>query len=87
MATKTELKSEEELPSLIIKLLSALQGKKGLARFNTLALTSLITQYVTKKPTTTAINATIALHGITHSKELVDSFYKLGIGISYAIFT
>jgi len=26
----------------------------------------------------------ITLHGITRSKELVDSFYKLGMGISYA---
>jgi len=69
-----------ELSPLGIKLLSALQGKKELDLSpNTLALTSLITQYVTK----TAINATIMLHGITHSKELVDSFYKLGMGISY----
>jgi len=36
-----------------------------------------------KKPTTAAINATIMLHSITGSKELVDSFYKLGMGISY----
>jgi len=79
-----ELEQEEELPPLVIKLLSALQGKKGLDLSpNTLALASLITQYVTKKPTTTAINATITLHGITRSKELVDSFYKLGMGISY----
>jgi len=79
-----ELEQEEKLPPLIIKLLSALQGKKGLHLSpNTLALTSLITQYVTKKPTITAINSTITLHSITRSKELVDSFYKLGMGISY----
>jgi len=45
-----ELEQEEELPPLVIKLLSALQGKKGLDLSpNSLALTSLITQYVTKK--------------------------------------
>jgi len=75
-----ELEQQEELPPLVIKL-STLQGKKGLHLSpNTLALTSLITQYATKKPTKTVINATIMLHGITRSKELVDSFYKLGMG-------
>ena len=68
------------------KVVTTLQGKKGLdLSANTLALTSPITQYIChKKPTTTAINSTITLHGITHTKELVDSFYKLGMGISCA---
>jgi len=40
-----ELEQEEELPPLVIKLLSALQGKKRIVLSpNTLALTSLITQ-------------------------------------------
>ena len=39
--------------------------------------------YNSKKSTTTAINATITFHGITRSKELIDSFYKLGMGIIY----
>jgi len=61
---------ELELPPLVIKL-SALKGKKGLdISPNTLALTSFMPQYVSKKSTTTAINATITLHGI---KELIDS--------------
>jgi len=48
MATKVEeLEQEEELPPFIIKLLSALQGKKGLDLSpNTLALNSLTTQYI-----------------------------------------
>jgi len=71
-----ELDKEEELPHLVIKLLLALQGKKGLDLSpNTLALTSLITQYITRKPTVTAINAKITLHGITCSKELVYLLY------------
>ncbi|KAK1906746.1 Elongation factor P, partial [Dissostichus eleginoides] len=65
-------------------MLSALQGKHGVDLSpSTLSLTSLITQYIIKRPTTTAINATVTLHGLTRSKELVDSYYKLGMGISY----
>ena len=66
----------------MLQLLSALLGKNPLSIHT--SLTSLITQYVSKRPTRTAINATITLHGITRSKELVDSFYKLGMGISYS---
>lgn len=80
-----ELEEEEELSPLVVQLLSALKGKKGVDLCpSTLALTSIITQYATMQPTTTAINATITLHGMTRSKELVDSFYKLGMGISYS---
>ena len=80
-----ELEKEEELPPLVVQLLSALQGKRGVNLSpSTHTLTSLITQYVTKQPTTTAINATITLHGMTRSKELVDSYYRLGMGISYS---
>ncbi|KAL7406316.1 hypothetical protein ABVT39_017681 [Epinephelus coioides] len=76
-----ELEEEEEFSPLMVQLLSALRGEKGVHLSpSTLAVTSLITQYVTKRPTTTAINATITLHGMTRSKELVDSYYKLGMG-------
>ena len=70
-----ELEEEEELSPLVVQFLFALRGKKGVDLSpSILALTSPITQYVTKQPTTTAINATITLHGMTCSKELVDSF-------------
>lgn len=79
-----ELEEEKELSPLIVQLLSALRGKKEVDLSpSTLSLTSLITQHIVKQPTTTAINATITLHGITPSKELVDSYFKLGMGISY----
>ena len=78
-----ELEEEEELSPLMLQLLSALLGKKGVdLSLTALSLTSLDTQYVSKRLTSTAINATITLHWITRSKELVDSFYKLGMGIS-----
>ena len=71
-----ELEREEKFSPLVVQLLSALRGKKGVDLSpSTLALTSLITQYITKQPTTTAINAIITLHGMTCSKELVDSYY------------
>ncbi len=77
-----ELDEEEELSPLMVRLLSALRGKKETDLSpNTLSLTSLD---VRNQPTTTAINATITLHGMTRSKELVDSYYKLGMGISYS---
>jgi hypothetical protein len=79
-----ELEEEEEFSPLVVQLLSALHGKKGVDLSpSTLSLASLITQYITKRPTTTAINATVTLHGMTRSKELVDSYYKMGMGISY----
>jgi len=79
-----ELEEEEELSPLMVQLLSALHGKTVIDLSpSTLCLASLITQYITKRPTTTAINATVTLHGMTRSKELVDSHYRLGMGISY----
>ena len=75
-----ELEKEEEFLPLMVQLLSVLRGKTGVDLSpSTLALTSLITQFVTKQPTTTSINATITLHGKTRSKEFVDSYYRLGM--------
>ena len=63
-----KLEKEVELSPLLVQLLSALQGKKGVDLSpSTLCLASLITEYVTKQPTTTTINATITLHGMTRS--------------------
>jgi len=74
----------EENSPLVLTLLSTLWGKKSVDLSPcTLSLTSLLMKYVMKQPTT-SINASITLHGITHSKELIDSFHKLGIGITYS---
>ena len=76
-----ELEEEEELSPLLVQLLSALRGKKEVeVSLKTCCLASLIMQYITKRPTTTAINATITLHGITRSKELADSLLQAGHG-------
>ena len=66
-----ELEDEEKLSPLLVKLLSALRGKKADPSPATLSLTSLIMQYVTKRPTTTAINATITLHGMIAVESLL----------------
>ena len=68
-----ELGEEEELSPLMLQLLSALRGnnRKDVSA-STISLSSLLTQYIIKRPTITAINATITLHLMTRSKELVD---------------
>ena len=79
------MEEEENLSPLVLMLLSALRGKKRVDLSPcTLTLTSLLVQYVKKQPTTTSINTSITLHGLTHSKELIDSFHKLGMDISYS---
>ena len=80
-----ELEEAEELSPLLLHLISALRGKPGVDLSpKSLSLTSFLTQHILGKPTRASINASITLHGITRNKELVDSNYKLGIGISYA---
>lgn len=70
MATKDwgieKPEDEEELSPLLAQLLSALQGKQVDLSPRTRCLASLITQCIATRPTTTAINATITLHGITY---------------------
>ena len=44
----------------------------------------MITYYVTGQHTTTAINLGINLHGMTRSKDLVETLHKSGVCISYA---
>ena len=44
----------------------------------------MITYNVTGSPTTTAVNLSMNLHGLTRSKELVDTFHKCGVGINYS---
>ena len=78
------MEEAKELSPLLLHLISALHGKPGVDLSpKSLSLTSFLTQHILGKPTRTSINAFVTLHGITRSKELVDSNHKLGIGISY----
>ncbi len=45
----------------------------------------MLTYYVSGSPTTTSINLSMNLHGLTRSKELVDTFHKAGVCIGYAL--
>ena len=42
-----------------------------------------MTQHILGQPTKTSINASVTLHGITRSKELVENNARLGLGIPY----
>ena len=79
-----ELEQEENLPPLLVQLISSLK-KPGQVEQDAKvrALASMITYYVTGSPTTTAVNLSMNLHGLTRSKELVDTFHKCGVGINY----
>jgi len=44
----------------------------------------MLTYYATSRPTTTSVNLGMYLHGLSHSRELVDIFHKVGVCINYA---
>ena len=50
----------------------------------TLSLASMITYHITGQRTTSAINLGITVHGMTRSKDLVETLHKSGVCISYA---
>ena len=47
------------------------------------SLASFLMQHILGQPTKTSINASVTLHGITRSKELVETYHKLGLGTTY----
>ena len=83
-----QLEEEEDICCALVQFMSWLKQppKKKHLDFSpkTLCLASIITQYVTGKRTTTAMNHGIDLHGHTRNKDLVDAFHKAGFIISYA---
>lgn len=44
----------------------------------------MITYHITRQSTATVINLGVNVHGITWSKDLVDTLHKSGVCISYA---
>lgn len=85
VAELEEEEQEENFSPLLLRLVSSLK-KSGAAEpdARARALVSMIAYYVTGRPTTTTINLSMNLHGLTRSKELVDTFHKFGVGIGYA---
>ena len=72
---------------LLVQLLSWLKQPK---RKNpdlspeALSLASMITYYVTGSRTSTVVNMGVTVHGMTGSKQLVETLHKTGASISYA---
>ena len=77
-----DLEEAEKVCGLLVQLLSCLKQPK---RKNpdlspeTLSLASMITYYVTGRRTSTVVTG----HGMTRSKELVETLHKRGASISY----
>jgi hypothetical protein len=81
-----ELEQEENLSTLLVQLISSLKKPRQVEHDNKArALASMITYYVTGRPTITTTNLSMNLHGLTRSKELVDTFHKCGVGIGYPL--
>ena len=82
--TVDELEEEETYNHLLLNTVRALARKpKDDMSPDLLSLTSLLTQLILKEPTPTAIRSTVTRHGISRSREMVDTDSKLGIGIPY----
>ena len=82
--TVDELEEPEELSPILLKLVSSLRGKSKIDLSpKTLSLTSFLTQHILEKPTKTYITSSVTLHGITGSKELLETNDKLGLGLGY----
>ncbi|KAK5899993.1 hypothetical protein CesoFtcFv8_009411 [Champsocephalus esox] len=81
------LEEGEEVCELLLKLLTWLkQPERKTADISpaTLSLASMITYHITGQRTTTAINMGVNVHGMTRSKDLVETLHKSGVSISYA---
>ena len=81
------LEEAEEVSELLLKLLTWMKNptrKIPDISPTTLSLASMITYHITGKRTSTAINLGVNVHGMTRSKDLVDTLHKSGVCISYA---
>ena len=80
------LEEGEQLCELLLKLLTWLKHPEKKAPDlspATLSLVSMIQYHITGRRTTTAINLGINVHGMTRSKDLVNTLHKSGVCISY----
>ena len=81
------LEEGEEVCELLLKLLTWLkQPTRKTADISptTLSLASMITYHITGKRTATVINLGVNVHGMTRSKDLMETLHKSGVCISYA---
>ncbi|KAL8608806.1 hypothetical protein ACOMHN_059488 [Nucella lapillus] len=81
------LEEGEDVCELLLKLLTWLKQpsrKTADISSTSLSLASMITYYVTGKRTSTAVNLGVNVHGMTRSKDLVNTLHKSGVCISYS---
>ncbi|MES9879868.1 MAG: hypothetical protein ABW185_03205, partial [Sedimenticola sp.] len=81
------LEEGEDVCELLLKLLTWLKHpnrKDADLSPTTLSLASMITYHITGHRTATVINLGINVHGMTRSKDLVETLHKSGVCISYA---
>ena len=78
----TPFEQDECICPLLMKFITSLR-KLGQVEpdVETRALASMVTYYVTGKPTTTTINMRMTLHGITRRKELIETFHIVGAAL------
>ncbi|KAG0711621.1 hypothetical protein GWK47_020229 [Chionoecetes opilio] len=81
-----ELVDEEDSEELLYKFVTLLKKPKvGEDQKDpaVLALTSLLTSYITGKRTSFKVRLAVMLYGLTQSREIIDLMHKFSFGISY----
>ena len=81
------LEESEEVCELLVLLLTWLRHPdRTTSSINptTLSLASMITSYVTGQRTISTINMGVTVHGMTRSKDLVETLHRSGVCISHA---
>ena len=81
------LEEGEEMCELLLQLLTWLkQPRRKTADLSptTLSVASMIACHVTGQCTSTVINLGVNVHGMTRSKDLIETLHKSGVCISYA---
>ena len=76
-----ELEQDECISPLLMKLITSLR-KPGQVERDVQTLASMVTYCVTGKPTTTTINLSMTLYGLTRSKELIETNHTSSYGSS-----
>ena len=82
-----DLEEGEEVCELLVQLLTWLKQLKRKSvdlSPTTLSLASMIMYYITGQRTNTVINMGVNVHGMTRSKDLMETLHKSGVCISYA---
>lgn len=81
-----ELEREENLNELLLKLVIWLKHPKIFTVDDSpsvRSIASILTSYIAGKRTVFETNLSVTLHGMTKTKEIIDTLHKVDLGISY----